>query len=69
MWRIIATTGELVDGDWRPVLEHHFLGDTLEDALAIYVAHRKADAFFRGCGDEGSFDGITCRTIVRVRRG
>jgi hypothetical protein len=70
VWRIVARTSEQgAPGDWTPVLEHHFLGATLEDAVAIYVAHLRADAFFAGCVAGAGYDGIVCKTTLRVIPG
>jgi hypothetical protein len=70
VWRIVARTSEQIGpGEWTPVLEHHFLGATLEDAVGIYVAHLGADAFFAGCVAGAGYRGVVCRTTLKVIPG
>lgn len=55
--------------DPRPVVTHLFHGDTPEEAMAVYEAHRKTDAFLRACDSKGSFEGrVTCHSAAHLER-
>jgi hypothetical protein len=43
-----------------PTVRHVFYGRTLEEAKRIHDAHRRTDAFLRGCEAHGRFGQIVC---------
>lgn len=44
------------------VVEHRFFGETRERAEEIYHAHKRSDAFLRGCVERKAFGAIACST-------
>ena len=47
-----------------PIVVQQFLGRTPEEAGRYHHAHRKADAFLRGCEDHGLYlTNVPCRAV------
>lgn len=69
-WRVVALTSELDDVtlEWIPVVRHELYGRTRAEALAVFRAHKSADAFLRSCTDGTRFGDVRCMTRVRVER-
>lgn len=60
VWAVIHDIYE--EGNPIPVVRHIFMGQSQEEALGYYEAHRKTDAFLRSCDDRGRWGGIDCKT-------
>jgi hypothetical protein len=68
LWAVVASTYEEAVGDDYPLVIHTMLGKTYEEAVGIFQAHMKADAFLRGCTEEKKFKSIDCRTELAILR-
>lgn len=61
---------EIFEGDERkPTVVHYFYGDTAEEAMHVYEAHKKSDAFLRQCDEKGNFEGrFKCRSYATIEK-
>lgn len=75
MWALHVRTFELGDdGQWSPVVEHLFFGETKQEALRVSFSHSKTDTFYNGCGfakerRPANWRGITCYSEEWWTRG
>lgn len=60
---MVRIVSPIYEGDMEhPVLVHHFIGETLEEAQGYYESHLSSDSFFRACLEVGNFEGrFPCR--------
>lgn len=69
LYRLVHSIYEPEGAGMRyPILQHVFIGKTREEAIGYFDAHRKTDAFLRGCEERGRWQAVKCVTTLHWER-